>query len=198
MSRRKLILVLAALLVVIIGFAFFASRPKGQLTIQVAPADSSITLNGKKTLAGSFDEKPGDYTVVASRNGFGSYTKKFSLKKNTNEYVGVILGPNSASTINWYKQHPDDQQLAEVISGKNFSIDVQQQITKYPIIKYLPFVDQFYRIDYGRSVKSPNNPEAVAIYITFYSQEGKSEALQWIKFKGYDPNQLEIIYQDRT
>jgi len=120
------------------------------------------------------------------------------VSKGSDDYVGLVLGSNSPSTVNWYQTHPGDQQLSQVIGGKNFDLAAKRQSQKNPLIKSLPFVDQLYRVDYGQSQKHTSDPDAVGIYITYYSQAGKQQALDWIKFKGFDPSKLEIIYKDKT
>ena len=200
-SRRWLALAIlgAGLLVVGIVWSVLYQRSfSAALTVQVAPASSSIGLNGKKTSAKTINLRPGNYKITASHSGFASASQTVNLNAGDKRYVGLTLNSNSAATANWYNTHASDQSLAESISGQNLNQAAGDQVKKLPLIKGLPFIDQAYRIDYGSSKLHPSDPTATAIYITYYSADGKQQALDWLKFKGYDPTKLEIIYSDAS
>lgn len=66
----------------------------------------------------------------------------------------------------------------------------------YPITKNLPLdISPEYRIDYGTSIKYPNDPSKIALYISANSSLNKHAALQAIYLFGYDPSDYEIIFQ---
>lgn len=186
---------LIVLLLIVFAITTIHKRPlTAKLTIQVAPKSSVITLNGKKVKASIISVKPGEYKVSASHSGFAEKTQTIKLSKDASQYVGLVLISNATSTANWYSSHPEDQTLVEVITGKTVSNDSEAQQKTIPLIKELPFIDQLFRVDYGVSKLKPTDPSAVAIYIKYYSDAGKQEALDWLKFKGYEPSALEIIY----
>ncbi len=165
------------------------------LTIEVAPADATLNLDGKKTKAGKHAVAPGKHTVTAARKGFASQTKTATSVKADKGYLGFVLNSDSKDTANWYLEYPKDAKLAEGISSKSFDQSAAQREADFPLTKDLPFIDNLYRIDYGVSKAHPENPKATAIYITLYAQSAKQDALDWLSFKGYDPNKLEIIYR---
>lgn len=197
MKQSLKILIIAGVIVLGAALFFFyryQSVLSAKLDIQVAPENSAITLNGKPVSAGNYRLKPGNYTVKAVYNGFSPASQNTSLKKGDSKFSGLVLDPDSPQTANWYQSHPSDQRLAESISGRNFDLTASEQLSRLPLIKDLPFVDQFFRVDYGVSKAHPTDPSAVALYIKYYSAAGKQQALDWLKFKGYDPSKLEIIY----
>jgi len=200
--RRFAPIIITVILVIIAGVGLLLlhnSRSfSGSITVQVTPASATLTMNDKVVTAGKIGVNPGSYTFKATLKGFDSSSKTITVKRGDSLYVGLALLPNSPSTADWYQKHPTDQQLYEIITGKYFDITSSEQTQTLPLIQDLPFIDQFYRIDYGQSKANPTDQSAVALYITYYSQAGKQQALDWIKFKGYDPTSLEIIYIDKT
>lgn len=197
MTPKRLIFLIFVPVVVLVGWFIYRSHTlSARLTLEVAPTGSHININGKSSREGQLKVKPGSYHLTFSQSGFSDYSKDIQLSKGGSAYVGVSLFPSSAATQDWYKSHPTDAKKAEGISSKNFDQISSEQQRRLPLIKDLPFTDQLYWVDYGRSIKSPNDPNAIAIYIKYYSEPGKQQALDWIKFKGYDPAKLEIIYQN--
>lgn len=191
----------ALFLILIAGLVYWQihenSVLSAKLTIQMAPASGSkININGKDRKAGVIKVKPGNYQVVISHPGFATSTRSVLVVKGDNKYIGVALVSNSSSTANWYKNNPGDERLAEAISSKNFAVLQSEQEKSLPLIKDLPLIDQQYRVDYGKSLKHPTDPAAVAIYVTYYSNDGKQQALDWLKFKGYTPSNTEVILKN--
>ena len=188
---------------VIVGFCvwFFVANSRANnnasfISLSVAPSSSSAKLDNKGVKSGKINVKPGKHTIIVSKKGFSTQINTVDLKTKETKYVGIALLPNSPETKNWYKEHPDDQLLLESISSNSFDQYTKNAVEKNPLIKDLPLIDRFYRVDYGQSLQHPDDPSAMGIYIKYYSQDGKQQALDWIKFKGYDPSQLEIIFQD--
>jgi hypothetical protein len=120
------------------------------------------------------------------------------VPKGQDTTVTVTLTPSNEEGAEWLKTHPKEALKRESIGGTSYNSDSEQALKKTPLISSLPFIDQLYRVDYGLSKKTPDDPTATAIYIKYYTEEGKTQALDWIRFKGYNPSSLEIIYQDAT
>lgn len=194
MNQWKIILPVAGFLVIIIASSVHLSALSAKVLVQAAPEKSTITLDGKKIRPGQHSIRPGTHTLVISKAGFASFSTTFKVAKDEKRFVGTALTPNSPETANWYQTHPADAKIAEGISSKNSDQSSQDAQAKLPIIKSLPFVDQLYRIDYGRSQAQPNNPDSVALYIKYYSDAGKQQALQYLEHKGVNPTKTEIIY----
>lgn len=197
-DRRKILLVIISTISIalVVTAVIWTRLYSSKITIQISPADSVVTINGKRRAQGTINVRPGTYSVVGSRQGFESQSKSVSVVKAEIKYVGLLLVSNSPATANWYIDHPSDAKILEGISSNNYDLFSTEQTKKYPLIKSLPFIDQLYRVDYGRSQASPNNLTAVGFYVKYYSELGKQQALEWLKFKGYEPESLEIIYID--
>ena len=89
----------------------------------------------------------------------------------------------------------------ESISSQNSDQIAAQIVKKTPVVSSLPYSDEKtgFSIDYGQSKRYPNDPTSVAILITLDGGEtAKAGALDWIRFTGYDPSKLEIIYTKPT
>ncbi len=191
MLTKKSTVVLIALCLGIVGlFSFISVRDRltktAQITVEVAPGDTTITTaNGKRIKKGINRFAPGKIVIRASRAGFENQEQSFELKKGDQEYAGFILVPNSSYTANWYQTHPEDQKTAEGISSKLFDVSSEKQIQTAPLISYLPFIgagDSF-RIDYGPTDK---NGKPI-IYISAEGEDYYKAAIEWIKYKGFDP-----------
>ena len=204
-NNPRLKFIILAIIIFVVGIASYATMHivrsntySAHVSLSVAPLSSIVTVNGNVVKGTLLAVKPGKVTVVVSKSGFATQSQTVTTSKGKTSDITVALISNSPSTANWYLNHPADQQELEVITGKNYNAAVQQSIQRLPLVASLPFIDLYYRVDYGQSVAHPNDPNAVAIYITYYSQDGKQQALDWLKFKGYDPATLEIIYTDKT
>jgi hypothetical protein len=165
------------LLVVIIFWAVKQSSYTAELDISIAPAGSNLKINGHGSDGRVVKLKPGKYTLTVSHTGFADGKSVVTINKGDKRFTGFVLEPNTAASSDWYQTHPDDQKLAEKISSQTFDQIGAQQLEKLPILKSLPFIDQLFRVDYGQSVARANDPTAVAIYITYYSPEGKLEII---------------------
>ena len=199
-TKRRLFL-LAGLLVIVVGFVVWqsinSSKYSSSIRIEVAPTKGSkILINGKGIREGITKVSPGKYLIEFSHPGFNSESREVHVGEKENYYVGAALQSISDKTVNWYSDNPDDAKKAEGISSGNFDQLNKNRLKKLPLIEQLPLIDLNYRIDHGRSLQKPEDPEAVAVYVTYYSEQGKTEADEWLRFKGYDPTKSETIYKN--
>jgi hypothetical protein len=66
-----------------------------------------------------------------------------------------------------------------------------------PLISKLPLdVSPAFIIDYGASVKYPDDPTKIAIYIFSANPSNKHDAISSIYFLGYDPSDYEIVFKN--
>ena len=200
-KKRLFIILVISLILMFISWAFSNSRSAqggSYIDLAVTPSGSQVTLDGKGVKAAKLHVSAGSHTIIATKGGFATQTKKIELAENETRFVGLALESNSTETKDWYKQHPEDQQMLESIASRSFDQNSKDIVKRYPIIKELPFIDQFYRVDYGESKTKSSDPTAISLYITYYSKEGRQQALDWLKFKGYTPETTEINYIDKT
>ncbi len=195
-SKRILYIGVGCLIgvLVILGFAF-SKRSSATITVAIAPQSATITINGKKGHSGMNNVSPGPVTVTAVHPGFATLSRTVIVQKGTDGYVGLVLTSNSAATNNWYETHPADLQASSVISSKQSDINASQSVKNTPIIQILPYIGPGFewRVDYGvnPSEKAAQTP---AIYINALTPRGRSDALFWIKSRGYDLATMKIIF----
>jgi hypothetical protein len=201
MNRRLTIVGMIAVLAILITAGIIkivVARPyTATINITVTPSVATITLNGQHASNGKNKVKPGNYTVTASYKGFTTVSKQVSAQKGQTATVGIILESNSPLTASWYQSHSKDQTTAEVIAGRDFDTKAAQQAKSQPIINLLPYIGPGfeYRIDYGLKPSDSSNP---VIYIQTDSDQGKQDALDWIKNQGFNPSTLNIQYVDQA
>lgn len=195
--RRPIKLIVLASLVGLAALAFYlvhASALSSALTIQVAPSDSVVVLDGKSIRQGTLHLKPGSHTVKVSRSGFAGDSRTVITSKHNTKYLGIALLSNSANTADWYLTHQADRKLAEGISSNNFDASSKQQVTDMPFILKLPFLGPGleFKINYGAPVAGSNGKPV--IYIQADSDAAKQDALTWITHQGFDPSKMYIVY----
>lgn len=182
----------------IIGLAIFIlTRPKDNLVINVAPSSAEVIIDGKPYSSGGKRLEPGKYTITAKKDGFTSPSKTVTVSDDKLIEVDLLLNPVTAEAYGYLRDNPDEQLEREALGGKLVDIRSDEASKKTPLINELPFIDLMYRIDYGPSHKNRQDTAASAIYITLYDESARSQALDWIRYKGYDPEKLEIIYVER-
>lgn len=191
---KKYLLIPLVILVGVIVFSLNQNRSHN-IFIDLAPDGAEIVLDNKGVIKGGGHRLPiGDHIITAKLDGFSEYTKKFSIADNEVTRLDVLLNPVSEEGYEYLRKHPQEQLHRESLGGKAFNQKAGSLAKNNPIIRELPFIDLLYRIDYGKSQRYPNNPSRAAIYITLYNADAQNSALDWIRFKGYDPEKLEIIY----
>ena len=150
-KKRNIIIILVAALVIIPLTFFIISRIfSSTIIIAIAPRDSIITLNGKSVQNGNHKVTPGEYTIAASHEGFTEQTKTITIEADQTSRVNFILISNDPSTIDWYKNHPEDQRLLEGASSWEFDSKSSELANTYPILQYLPHQSSSYHIGYGQ------------------------------------------------
>ncbi len=173
-----------------------SSKRTATIITTVAPTfDTTITINGDGVKEGETKVEPGTYTVQAAHKGFETESKMVTVKEGETVRVGIALQSNSPDTADWYGKNETDARKFEGISSTESGIIGQQRINSLPFLTRLPVrVPNKYTIDYGPSKKDPNNPKAVAITISYNDASSREAARNWIRYQGYDPDKLEIIY----
>lgn len=200
MSRNGFIASLVALMLLIIGVSIALTVHKSaNVTLVMSPSAAKLKLDNTKMItATSFYASPGKHSLTASFTGFATHTQSFTVTKGQTATVTVLLQPNSAAGQQYLQNHLDEQSKRQAIVGQAFDTSTQQRINKLPLIKKLPYIERYFRLDSGPSKAHPDDNTAVAVYVTFYVAVGKQQALDWIQQQGYNPADLEIVYVDQT
>lgn len=197
-TKGKIIALALIPLLVLLGFVISSimrnSIYSASLNIEVTPTDSIISTNGKNVKEGVTKVKPGEVEIIVRRDGFEEEIKKVNAIKNELTYVGIVLLPNSDSTLGWYNKHPEDLKKTEGISSKSFDESSKKAVRNLPFILKLPYLGPGlgYRIDYGGGAGENSKP---VIYIKAKTEEDRLDALNWIKNQGVNPDTLQIIFQ---
>lgn len=168
------------------------------LEILVAPSSSNILINGKKYTNGTYHIKPGEYNIEISKDGFKSYSGGISTQKDTVSKLSQALLQNDGS-YSWYLEHQDDDLILSAIVGEKSDNFEQKLVTKYPILQYIPYIDNLngnYKID----AQIGDDLEYLIIYPNTcdpnYIESYKTEALNWIKSKNINPDDYIIKYKN--
>ena len=196
-AKFALVGVLCIVLIGLVALRLPHKAPDLNLVLVPSPA-TAIVDNKTKIGNGETYIAPGNHTVTVSFAGFATQTQSFTTQAGKVRTLTVVLGVSSAVGRNWLIEHPDEAKKLETLTGAAFSDSTQQRIEKVPLIKELPYIERYFRIDYGQSKLHPTDDTAVAIYVTTYGQPGTQQALDWIRSQGYNPDTLEIIYNDQS
>lgn len=197
---KKLVAFAVIVIVVVFGGGLLltAKHRKPNVFLDLSPSSSKVVLDHKSAVGASFYASPGKHTVTVSFSGFADSTQTITTKAGKTTRATILLQPNSGAGRQWLIAHPDEQNKRQAIVGPAFESTTQQRIDKLPLIQSLPYIERYFRIDYGPSKQHPNDNTATALYITTYAQPGVQQALDWIRSQGYNPDTLEIIYNDQS
>lgn len=187
--------VLVVVLVVLYGAVITGQRiGKTAVDIQAVPSNSEITVNGVEYENGKTYLKPGTYDFVAKYPDFSDAKKTVTI---TDESAEVILlpEPNTEAANEYLASNPDIQREREALGGREANLKGLEQEKKTPIITLLPYSDLTapFSIDYGPSDYRKGD---VVIIISNSTPDGRDYALRWIRQQGYDPADMEIVFDD--
>jgi len=198
-NQRKLVILIAAALVTVLGLAvinFVGRYGKIAVKVVLVPADSTLTIDGKKSRAGTIYFSKKKHTLVAKRQYFTTATKTvdFSSYKSS-QTLYLTPSPDSQAALNYLTAHPDAQAQRESIAGVRAGV-AQQQLSKDKLLTFLPYTAAGfeYVVDYSTDGQ-PDGSQKVTIYIEANTDQAKQDALAWIKSKKIDPSSLTIVYE---
>lgn len=202
--KKQLIIGVVIVLAAGVGFGvvsylnYLKHRGKTAVVVRVSPSDAEVTIDGQRYPSEkTIYLEPKLYDFKATRQFFEEVSTSVEITRDDHDReVVLILGAKSNEAKNYLRDHPSEQALRESLGGQLANEQGQAARDKTPLVDLLPFIDREFTIDYGPSVQSPDDPTAIAITITSTSEASKQDALAWIKFKGYDPAGLEIIYKN--
>lgn len=194
-NRLLLPLLLIVLAGVVVLIYIFSLHKPNNINLILSPAAATAKLDGKSTIKpGEFYAAPGSHTIVANFNGFSSTTVNFTADKTGIKKVYVILEPNSQAGYDWLTSHPEDQKTREGFGGQNFSSQSGDLLKNNPIIQYLPFIgpgDAAFKIDYSFPKSGSSQ---VTVIVTYYTDAGKTYALNWLQGKGYPVDSPNLLF----
>ncbi len=188
--------IMVALLVVYLVAINLSRSGKTAVIIDVAPSDSTVTVDGKEVGAGKIYFSPGNYSFNASRPYFEDDKVSVSVKAKGGEvFVDLLPEAKSDEAKLFLEENPDVQAAREVVGGHRANSKGLQIEKQTPLITKLPFtsIDGPFTIDYG---PSPTRKNGTFLIVSDSSPEGRVAALKWIRQQGYDPTDFEIQFDD--
>ncbi|WP_328989980.1 S-layer protein [Kribbella sp. NBC_01245] len=179
-----------------LGYLVFGPGPKSQVTFNSIPGDLTLRIDGKvKPANGVTEIREGVHELTAERSGFTTITREIEVKDGEPQAFDIFLDASGPEGRRWLEEHPEAAIEAEGHGSREYENNAERKTAKYPIVAQLPRLTREYRMDYGMSKATPNDPLAVAFYITIHFPEGKEYAREWIRSQGVDPDSLELIYR---
>ena len=206
-KKLKQIAILAiSVLLIVIGISIYFiiddMQKTATLEIVVAPISANIKVNDH-TYANmqSHRVKPGDYHIsITKPDYFESYEENFTL--NDGEKKEIYIELTQLPGTDWYKDHPKDAYSMDAIINHELAKNSEYLIKNYPLLKVLPlkveyFINNstyvYYVISY--EINEDNKP---TILIKDYTGGNHDAAIQRIQSEGYNPEDYQIEYQDKT
>lgn len=198
MQRNNKLLFVALGLTALLGVLFLVLKslaPTPNITLTMTPSTARVLVDGKATRVsgGRMYVPTGKHAIQATQSGFSDYSDVVEVNQTPKTLI-IILNPIDAVGRKFLHFNPAEQRLRESIIGKLSAEQNEVLAEKNPVTAMLPYIDQYFRIDYGASRTHPEDSNAIAVYITSFAPEGNQRALALLQAKGFDPNKLEIIY----
>lgn len=112
------------------------------VSIQISPFDAECKINGSVVVPNEVDKLPaGDYTVVLTKNGYKSYTNKFTVSKDNPHFLFIM----EAEKITGLLIKTDPPGASVYIDGElkgtsdaGFLLPVKKYRVKVELEKFLP------------------------------------------------------------
>jgi hypothetical protein len=179
-------------LIAIIGVTLYQRAGKIAYTLTIVPEDSIVKMNDIPVSSGTYYLVPGQYTVIASHEGFANYKKIVNVGEKEHNTLSVPLIPISKEALAWAKEHKDLYTSAVSVTKTNDDTDTNLLKTQNPITDRLPFQNLLYSINYHADPTDPNKGRIV-IDITA-DKVNRPSALFQIRQWGYDPTDYKIEF----
>lgn len=204
--RPKIIFFLAIFVFIFIAIfsiimAILDSKKTASLEILVAPSFAHIELD-EHSLANVQTAKyyPGEYVVTITAPGFQAQERTVSLSADQTTNLYLYLTPDDGD-LSFYDNDEQEGILFQEIAEKQYQDNLATFLTEHPIANILPYEhytqNEFseptgYRIDYG---KFDGCKSDFCLKVTSYSQTGLTDAKEYIRSKGFNPSDYEILFE---
>jgi len=199
-KTQKIIVIVTILFVGILCtlfvMTFLSHHGKAKVQVTLIPSDSTLTVDGKKTKAGTVYLTKTTHTLKVTRPPFSPTSKTINfVTYDTSKVVYLLPSPVSKAALQYLINHPDVQAQREAV-GDLQSDQAQQQLSKNKLIGLLPYSGPggTYTVDYG-TLTQQDGTQKVTIYIESNTSQDKQAALTWITNHKIDPKTLTIVYE---
>lgn len=203
--NRKFLLLFSIVAIIVIAISAIVltiinSQKSATIQIIVAPTTATVKIDGHQfKTEDTVHYYPGNFTAEISATGFTSQTLDLELVADQEAHLYIALEP-TADNADYYEQHLIDANRRQAVYDASYQLGSDEYATKYPIVTILPYSysaeDQFgdpigYRIDYG---KFDNCISDFCLQITGYLKSNLEEAKNYIKSKGFNPDDYQILF----
>lgn len=194
-NKRRIIAIVIMLFVLLITWStatLIDRQGKVAVVIRTVPDDANILFDKDIEQNGTRWIKPGDYTVVAKKDGFRSVTRtvRVSDQKSQN-VVAISLQPESDQAKEWAAKNAEQYQQNETFGTIEANANGEYFSKLNPITTKLPFVDPYFKIAY-----STNTDQSIKITVATPSPRYRFYAVEKIRELGYDPTDFVIEFKD--
>lgn len=188
-------LILCASLITYYIYQTIDHSNKLQITINLVPNDSKITLDSKAYSNGVNYVLPKEYKVIVEKSGFKTVTTTVNIDTNGDQ-INISLVAQSNEAKKWAANNTSLYRDFENIVNQEANKNGEELSAKNPIIKKLPFKNYLYSIGYklDSSDKTGNS-----IIITINSSEQyRQSAISQIERWGFNIADFNIEFNDFT
>jgi hypothetical protein len=199
-NKKRVLLIVGGFVCVVfalfavVGYYNITNAGKINITITVAPKDSTILLDGNQLGGSSALVTPGKHTLKVSHPDFKSFTYNFNTNNTSNIPISLLASDNTGQ--DYASSHQQEFLGVEKVSSSQYNDNSTSLANNNPIVNQLPLdISPEYKIDYDASKKYPNDPQKIALYISANSSLSRHAAIQAIYTFGFDPSDYEIIFQ---
>jgi hypothetical protein len=195
--NKKLIVILFLVYVIFIVSLLISllQTTKVTINIQSMPSDSKLFIDNIEVKSGNTKIEPGTYTFKATKDGYKDDEYSITIK----EYVDVRLLPKPISQLA-IEQYNDEkiQQKREEFGGIRANLIGQDLKDNNKITSILP-VNKFehlgvkgpFSIDFGYRTN-----QQLYLLISNSSPNGRQNALQYLRYNGYNTANYDIEFAD--
>ena len=121
----------------------------GKIAVEIkyAPFEASVFIDGKNYPVNNAVNylEPGPHHITVAMNGFRTLEEDIEVTEET-KYLYGALEAVDANDVKLYKEYQNDYGVVEGIEGKQSDSEAQKIIEKWPILNYLPYVNEHYSL----------------------------------------------------
>lgn len=203
-EHKRNVMVFASLIItialLITLFISITRAGKVAVDVRIVPNDAMLIMKDvssaeKRIQTGTEYIAPGDYTVVAKKDGWETYTGQLSVRNDRTNRLAIGLTPVSDEAWSWASSERGQAAFKTLeVATANGSEERGERLTaKYPILDNLPVMDPYYTIDY---MVTDQANETIELRIATESPYYRREALKKLRDLGYVIGDYKIRFDD--
>lgn len=184
-------------LFIYLAYRYIAHYGQYSVNFVSGPRDATLKLNGQELSSRHIYLAPGSYQLTVSQSPFADKSRQISVGPDSPATFYITVDASSDNNQYYLRNHADIEADMEEVGGLEANQLGQLSADDNPLTSQLPCIASNYdfRIDYGDSNRQ-KSPTAVAYYVSAATAATRQEAIDWLKQKGVDVSQQEIIFTD--